>query len=600
MIRRRKVGRAAGPAWASTCAIAAGVVLLAPGLRAAEAQPTELVSRAGDDTLGNNTSDSPAVSADGRFVVFLSKSNDLVPGDTNGRVDVFVRDRANQSTVRVSVSSAGVEADKDSANPAISADGRFVAFGSVAMNLVVADTNGQKDVFLHDRDPDVDGIFDEPGAISTVRASVDDVGAERTRAASQPAVSGDGRWVAFEAAEGSGKQDVRVFDRLSGTSVVLSVDSNGVLGNGKSENPQLSTSGRFLVFESNANNLVVDDDNRTVDIFWVDRDADVDGAFDEPLETITLRASLDSNGEEGDDASRYPDVSDDGTQVVFASTAANLDVGITNNKRDVFVRDMTAGATFRISLGPGGVEGSAESTLPWISGDGRCVLFQSAASNLVPNDANTDRDVFLYDRDSDLDGVLDDPAGTRLERVSVDSSGAESNGHSGDIVRPMLSTDGLYAVFNSAASNLVADDDNGKRDVFLHRTRCSDQGFTFKSIAPCRMLDTRDPDGAVGGPALPARGARTFSAADICGVPANAKAVAALIAVVDPAAGGYLTLYPSGVSRPVASSVNFVPGEVTNNSQFVTLSDDGTAAFRAYNGASGETDIIVDVTGYFN
>lgn len=592
----RLISRVAS-ALAMSAAALVGVLRLVP---AAHAQPTELVSLTEASEQTNNTSDSPAVSADGRYVAFVSKANNIVAGDTNSRADIFVRDRTLGTTVRVSVSSAGAEADKDSANPTISSDGRFVAFDSVSATLVANDLNGQKDVFLHDRDSDNDGTFDEPGEISTVRASVDETGTERTRAAMLPAISGDGRWVTFEAAEGSGKQDVRIFDRDAGTSQVASTDDNGVVGNGKSENPQISGTGRYVVFESNANNLVADDDNGTIDIFWVDRDADENGTFDEALGTLIARASLTSDEEEADGASKYPDVSDDGMHVTFASVAENLDTGITNNKRDVFVRDMGLGLTFRISLGPGGAEGQAESTLPWISGDGRCIAFQSAASELVSNDTNGRRDVFLYDRDADRNGTFDDLGGVTLTRVSVDSTGAEANNHSGDIVRPALSGDGLSAVFNSASTNLVEDDDNGKRDVFLHTTRCDDDGYLFHPITPCRMVDTRDADGPVGGPTILGNEERAFSAADICGVPSSAKALAAIITVVGPQASGFFTLYPLGTSRPVASSVNFAAGQVMNNNQFISLSTDGSASFNAYNGSPAVADLIVDVTGYFN
>lgn len=593
-----------GPAWCRVPPVArtlvASAIALLPLVRPASGQPTELVSLTDASEQTNNTSDSPSVSADGRHVAFISKANNIVSADSNGRVDVFVRDRELGTTVRVSVSSAGAEADKDSANPSISADGRFVAFDSVSTTLVANDLNGQKDVFLHDRDTDSDGIFDEPGHISTVRASVDENGIERTRAAMLPAISGDGRWVAFEAAEGSGKQDVRIYDRDAGTSRVASTDDAGVAGNGKSENPQLSGTGRYLVFESNANNLIASDENGAVDIFWVDRDADGDGIFDETAGTLILRASVNSDEEAGDGASKFPDVSDDGLHVTFASTAENLDTGITNNKRDVFVRDMGLGLTFRISLGPGGAEGQAESTLPWISGDGRCIAFQSAASTLVSNDTNSRRDVFLYDRDADRNGSFDDLGGVTLTRVSVDSTGAEANNHSGDIVRPVLSANGLAAAFNSASTNLVVDDDNGKRDVFLHSTRCDDSGFPFTPITPCRLLDTRDGDGPVGGPSIPGNEERTFSAADICDVPSNAKALAAVITVVGPEGTGFFTLYPLGTSRPVTSSVNFSAGQVMNNNQFISLSTDGSASFTAYNGSPAVADLVVDVTGYFN
>ncbi len=590
-----RLRRGRGAAWVLAASLLAWTPLVCP----ANAQPTERVSLTPAGAETNNTSDSGSVSLDGRHVAFVSRATDIVAGDGNASDDVFVRDATTGAIVRVSVSSAGGEADKESANPSISSDGRFVAFESVATNLVTDDLNGQRDVFLHDRDVDVDGVFDEVGAISTVRASVDETGLERPRPSSFPALSGDGRWVAFEAAEGASNQDVRVFDRDVGTSRVRSIDSAGVIGNGKSEKPQLSSSGRYLVFESNSDNLVVGDGNGADDVFWVDRDGNANGTYDE-LDTVTVRASVSSAEVEGEDASREPDVSDDGAYVVFASTAENLVVGDTNDKTDIFVRDIQLGETLRVNLGAGGVEAAADSGLPWISADGRCILFQSAARNLVGDDRNGQRDVFLYDRDADNDGVLDDAYGTALGRVSVDSTGVEANSDSGDNYRPVLSADGLSAVFASGATNLVVGDHNGKRDVFVHRTTCGDVGFMLTPITPCRLLDTRDVDGPVGGPRVPAVSERRISAAEICGIPRNAKAITAVLTVVGAEAAGYFTLYPSGTSRPVASSVNFLAGEVMNNNQFIALSVDGTAAFNAYNGAPGAADLIVDVTGYFN
>lgn len=591
-------GRLLRPARTLLAAVVAAGALFSAHV--ADAQPTEIVSLTATNGPTNNASDSPSISAGRRYVAFVSKANNIVAGDTNGRADIFVRDRTLGTTVRVSVSSNGGESDKDSAHPSISSDGRFVAFDSVSATLVANDGNGQKDVFLHDRDADGDGIFDEPGAISTVRVSVDENGGERTRAATSPAVSGDGRWVAFEAAEGSGKTDIRIYDREAGRSRVASTNDEGSVGNGKSEHPQLSGSGRYLVFESNANNLVADDDNGAIDIFWIDRDADEDGVFDQASGTLVLRASLNTDGREGDGASTYPDVSDDGMHVTFASMAKNLDAGITNNKRDVFVRDMGLGFTFRISLGPDGVQGSAESTLPWISGDGRCIAFQSAAPELVSNDTNGRRDVFLYDRDVDQNGDFDDLGGVTLSRVSLGAMGVEANNHSGDIVRPALSADGLGVVFNSPSTNLVGGDENGKRDVFLRTTRCSSSGFGFVPITPCRLVDTRDENGPVGGPSISGNQERAFSAADVCGIPSRAKALAAIITVVAPGAAGFFTLYPPGTSRPLASSVNFTAGQTRTNNQFISLSTDGLASFGAYNGAAESADLLIDVTGYFN
>ncbi len=433
---------------------------------AVSAQPTVLLSLDSSENAGNDTSDAPSVSEDGRYVAFSSRATNLVPFDTNGRRDIFVRDRISGDTVRVNVSSAGVAADRDCENPSISRDGRFVAFDSTATNLVVGDGNGVRDVFLHDRDVDENGILDEAGSILTVRASVDELGAERTRASSVPSVTGAGEFVAFQGNKSSGQSDILIFDRASGTSIIASVDSAGVVGSGDSENPQLSASGRYLVFDSNSNNLVAGDTNGTVDVFRIDRDSDGNGTFDEVGGILTSRASVDSVGTEGNDPSRYPWITDDGQDVVFASTADNLVAGDSNAKRDVFLHDFGSGATTRLSVSLGGVQGDQESTWPAVSADGRIVVFQTAATNLVASDTNVRRDVLVYDRDTEADGIYDEAGLTALYLASVDSLGVLGNDDSGDAVRPGISANGLVAVFSSAATNLVSPDSNGKRDVF--------------------------------------------------------------------------------------------------------------------------------------
>lgn len=432
----------------------------------APAQPTIALSVDVGGDPGNDVSDAPSISEDGRYVAFTSKATDLIALDTNGRRDVFVRDRVAGTTVRVSVSSAGVAADRDCENPSISRDGRWVAFDSTATNLVAADGNGVRDVFLHDRDVDEDGIFDEPGQVSTIRASVDGLGLERTRASSVPSVSAGGEYVAFQGNKSSGQSDILIFDAAAGATFVASVDSAGVVGNGDAENPQISASGRYLVYDSNSDNLVAADGNGKIDAFLHDRDPDEDGVFDEVGEISTIRVSVDSVGAEGNDHSRYPWVSDDGRFVVFASTADDLVGSDTNGKRDVFLRDVAGGSTTLVSQSLAGIQGDLESTYPAISGDGRIVIFQTAATNLVLSDGNSRRDVLVLDRDTEADGIFDEAGFTALYFVSVDTGGSLGNDHSGEAIRPKVSASGLFATFSSVATNLVANDTNGKRDVF--------------------------------------------------------------------------------------------------------------------------------------
>jgi hypothetical protein len=169
--------------------VALGVAVAALGgaVPAAIAQGTERVSLDSAGTQGDDHSVDPSISDDGRYVAFQSAASNLVAGDTNGVRDVFVRDRASGVTVRVSVAGDGTQANDHNEAPAISADGRHVAFRSFATNLVAVDTNGRTGVFVHDLDTGVTG-----------RVSVGNTGAQSDRDSDRPSISADGRYVAFE------------------------------------------------------------------------------------------------------------------------------------------------------------------------------------------------------------------------------------------------------------------------------------------------------------------------------------------------------------------------------------------------------------------
>jgi Tol biopolymer transport system component len=224
------------------------------------------VSTAG--TQGDGASTYCAVSGDGRFVAFLSAADNLVAGDTNGHVDVFVRDRQLGTTERVSVSTAGAQADADCLGPAISADGRFVVFSSAATTLVPADTNGKLDVFVHDRQTGI-----------TERVSVSSAGVQGDNNSAFPSISGDGRFVAFWSAatnlvsgDTNAHSDVFVHDRQTGVTERVSVSSAGVQADGDSlVSPAISADGRFVAFYSSATNLVPGDTNAQADVFVGDR-----------------------------------------------------------------------------------------------------------------------------------------------------------------------------------------------------------------------------------------------------------------------------------------------------------------------------------------
>jgi Tol biopolymer transport system component len=363
-----------------------------------------------------------------------------VPGDTNGRLDIFVRDRRAGTTRRASVSSGGIQADDACWNPALSADGRFVAFSTIATSLVPGDTNGVSDIFLRDR---------KTG--TTRRVSLGPRGVQGDGHSFYPALSADGRYVAFGSwasnlvpGDTNDTFDVFVRDLQAGITRRVNVGPGGVEANLGGTDPAVSADGRFVVFSSSATNLVPGDTNGDDDVFVRDRKAGT-----------TRRASVGPGGVQGDNHSYDPAMSWDGRFVAFTSFASNLAPGVgISGRSDVFVRDRRARTTTRVSVGPGGVLGIGGSYGPAISADGRLVAFESFAANLVPDDTNDLTDIFVHDRQT----------GT-TRRVSVATGGGQSAGNS---FYPTLSADGRLVAFTSHATNLVSGDTNGWSDVFVH------------------------------------------------------------------------------------------------------------------------------------
>jgi WD40 repeat protein len=415
--------------------------LTAPG----RAQETTRVSVDSAGSQADKNSYLASISGDGRYVAFTSHATNLVTGDTNGVEDVFVHDRQTGATTRVSVDSAGGQGNAYCFWNAISADGRFVAFDSFASNLVSDDTNVDYDVFVHDR---------QTG--TTTRVSVDSAGAQGN--GEFPSISADGRLVAFHSTaslvpgDTNLENDVFVHDRQTGTTLRVSVDSAGGEGNGYSARPSISADGRFVAFDSLASNLVPGDTNGDDDVFVHDRQTGT-----------TTRVSVDSAGAQGNKGSVSASVSGDGRFVAFDSFASNLVPGDINEQWDAFVHDRQTGSTTRASVDSDGLPRRRGSLNAEISADGRFVAFQSAA-RLVSDDTNEWLDVFVHD--------LKTGATTR---VSVDSSGGEGNDHS---EFPSLSADGRFVAFDSLADNLVSGDTNARWDIFVHERCTTDATWT--------------------------------------------------------------------------------------------------------------------------
>ena len=396
------------------------------------------VSASGAQADGESTG--VALSGDARYVAFVSFATNLVQADTNNLPDVFVRDREEGTLVRASLATGGSQADGSSWAPSLSADGRYVAFASDAWNLVAGDGNEVSDVFVRDL---VEG--------TTVRASASSSGAAADGPSTNPVLSADGRYVAFEsrasnfvAGDGNGDSDVFLRDLVAGTTERVSVGTGSVEGLGPSRAPAISADGRFVSFASGVSNWlgVGGDTNATWDIYLRDR-----------LAGTTLRASVGAGGAQGNGSSYASALSADGRFVAFESQASDLVPGDTNSRSDAFVRDMQTGATARVSVSASGGQGGGASVRPSISADGRWVLFASEAPDLVAGDNNAAQDVFLRDRE-----------GTTIARISLTASGAASQGGSS---WPALSGDGRYGAFPSSGNDLVAGDSNGEADVYL-------------------------------------------------------------------------------------------------------------------------------------
>jgi len=397
------------------------------------------VSVATDGTEADGASSFPSISTDGRFVAFQSAATNLVVGDANGATDVFVHDRSSATTIRVSVDDVGVEGDGESVFPSITANGQLVAFRSVATNLVPGDDAGIQDVFVHD-------VSDA----TTTRISVDPDGAEADERSDRPVITPDGRFVTYSSFAGNlvpgdsgGIQDIFVHDRQQNTTVRASIDDAGVQGDDNSYDSSISADGRFVTYRSLATNLAAGDTNGAWDIF----------VSDVQLGTVE-RVSVDDNGNEGNGGCFSPKITPDGRYVTFTSGSSNLVVGDVNGVNDTFVRDRQQGTTTRFSVSTAGVGGDAGSDEATVSGDGQLIAFRSSGENLVDDDDNGLKDIFLRDVG----------ASTTI-RINTGWAAIEGNGKSNN---PALSGDGRFVAFSSNAPNLIVGDTNGLTDIFVH------------------------------------------------------------------------------------------------------------------------------------
>jgi Tol biopolymer transport system component len=347
----------------------------------------ELISVSSAGVQGDGSSGNPTVSADGRYVLFESEADNLVPSDTNGTGDVFLRDRLSGTTERVSLGSGNIEANgrsgtTDHAARSMSDDGRVVCFWSEGDNLVPNDTNGFADVFVHDR---------LTGATSLISVAPD--GSPGNSFSYAISISGDAHYAAFQSLasnlvsqDNNGAEDVFIRDLAMGTTILASRTPSGDSGDGTSWIPTLSHDGRYVAFASRADNLVANDHNANWDIFVYDQQT-----------SVMTPVSVTSTGDTANGQSYVPSISSDGRFVAFESSATNLVTNDANAVNDIFVRDLVALTTVRMSVDSAGNQSNGASAHASISGDGLRVTFSSDATNLVDGDTNASTDVFIHD-----------------------------------------------------------------------------------------------------------------------------------------------------------------------------------------------------------
>ncbi|MCB9420228.1 MAG: PD40 domain-containing protein [Ardenticatenaceae bacterium] len=402
---------------------------------------TTLISMNDAGNAANITAAAPAISADGRYVAFASSATNLHPNATDTADDIFVRDRQTGTTMHVSKSSAGVDANQQCGSPAISADGRYVVFHSWADNLTPLDTNGWPDVFLHDRDVDNDGIFDEPGQVLTRRISVGMGSTNTDHRSDSPVISADGSTIVFASmasnlvpGDTASSWDVFISD-ISGSNIQrISVSTSGGQADGASGNAVaykigVSSNGRFITFESAATNLVSPATDGLNNIFRYDRDSDGNGIFDEPGGTAMRRVSVPFSGTQINDHAFYPSISGDGRYIAYQSAASNI-VNLPNNfTADVYVYDATTGTTRLASVASEGWQGNFDSIQPALDGSGQQAFFTSRATNFVGliGDTNDVYDVFVNTAEN-----FDPPPLVNWQRQLIETRG--SAGQFSDLV----------------------------------------------------------------------------------------------------------------------------------------------------------------------
>ncbi|MDC0357955.1 discoidin domain-containing protein [Oligoflexia bacterium] len=395
------------------------------------------ISNNGNQSVGD--SQKPSISDNGRYVAFDTIQNGFIPGNNSNTRTVFVRDRQAGTAELISKNQAGnpVFAQESS----LSGDGRYVAFSSNSNQIVAGDNNGNVfDIFVYDR---------QQGQAELV--SVSSSSTQSNASCGEAFISGTGRFVVFQcfdtnivSGDNNAKLDIFVRDRTAGTTTLASVNTAGQIADDHGYNGTISDDGRYLVWDSRAQNLIANDNNNTSDVFIRD------------LQTgNTGLASINSMGIQANDESDFPHISGDGNYLVFQSFSTNLVSGTAN--RNIFLHNRVTDENYLVSADLNG-NATAENFFPSISDDGRFIAFDSISPNMVPGDNNNFRDTFLHD--STLGNTVLVSQSTAGALGNADSAGAMGEFKS-------ISGTGRHVAYITEATNLFSNDNNARQDVVV-------------------------------------------------------------------------------------------------------------------------------------
>jgi len=481
----------------------AGLMLSSLGFLAQIAHGGELISENWTATnSGNDSSEGGVISADGRYVAFKTYASDLDPRDTNGKADIYVRDRLTNTTQLVSLNLSGTASGNGvSQRPQISANGRYVVYESYASDLVAADMNLAPDIFVYDTQTHTNQLVSvalgssnsgnggssqaaftpdgryvafsstawnlvsvTPGGVNVflrdlVAGTTTLVSASNgnTASADEPVITPDGRFVAFRSARPglvptltSVGEDIFVWDRLTRTTKLVSINGAGTAGeNGNADHPVISDDGRIIAFETYGSDLGLRDTNGFSDIY----------ARDMATNRTYLVSANSSGSDSGNNHSFNPTMSANGQVIVFESSANNLGPRDTDgNYLDVYARNLTTGVTQAVSITFDNTEcaNGLFSRNARITPDGRFVIFESLGTNLHPLDTNPLPDVYVRDL-----------VAQKTILVSVNATGTASAYATS--INGVISANGVFAVFDSNAATLGSVDTNGRTDVYVQR-----------------------------------------------------------------------------------------------------------------------------------